>query len=168
MKTIVRTCWEICLLRQGPQVFPRSWSLFAVMLATYLVTDAMLFVAQGVRGFPVVCETLLDTALLIGFFILVLAVWRKHGRFNQTAAALFGTGVLIMIAALPLSLAATLLPASPVVEVSKVLLYVILIWSILIIGHVTRHALDTGLFIGILIAGTYTLLNLVVFALFFP
>ena len=168
MKAIVRTCWEICLLRQGPQIFPRSRSLFAVMLMAYLAVDAILFAVQGIRGFLIVSETLFDTALLLVFFTLVLAIWRKPGRFNQTAVALFGTGALIMIAALPPSLVATLLPSSPVTEAAKALLYVVLAWSIFVMGHVTRHALDTGLFTGTVIAVAYTLLNLVLFAVFFP
>ena len=57
MKAIVRTCWEICLLRQGPQIFPRSRSLFAVMLMAYLAVDAILFAVQGIRGFLIVSAT---------------------------------------------------------------------------------------------------------------
>ncbi|MGH8282885.1 MAG: hypothetical protein ACRESE_03470 [Gammaproteobacteria bacterium] len=168
MKAIVRTCWEICLLRKGPQVFPHSWSLFVIMLVAYLVTDGILFVAQGLRGLDIVIETLCDTALQLVFFVLVLGIWRKLARFNQTASALLGTGSIIMLAAVPLSFAATLLPASPAVDVVRVLLYGILAWSILVMGYISRHALDTGLTIGIVIAGTYTLLNLVLFAVFFP
>lgn len=168
MKAIVRTCWEICLLRKGPQAFPHSWSLFVIMLVAYLVTDGILFVAQGLRGMDIVTEILCDTALQLVFFILVLGVWRKLTRFNQTATVLLGTGAIIMLATVPLSFAATLLPASSVVDVAQVLLYGILAWSILVMGNIARHALDTGLTIGIIIAGTYTALNLVLFAVFFP
>ncbi len=168
MKTIVRTCWQICLLRKGPQAFPYSWSLFVIMLVTYLVADVILFVAQGLRGIDIITETLCDMALQLVFFILVLGIWRKLPRFNQTTTALLGTGTIIMLVAVPLSFAATLLPASFVVDIAQVLLYGILAWSILVMGNIARHALDTGLTIGIVIAGTYTLLNLVLFAVFFP
>ncbi|MGA9853496.1 MAG: hypothetical protein WBR15_11275 [Gammaproteobacteria bacterium] len=168
MKAIVRTCWEICLLRQGPQVFPRSWALFAIMLMAYLLMDGILFIAQGLRGFNIVTETLCDAALLLAFFVLVLVIWRKPARFNQAVLALLGTGTIIMLVAVPVSFAATLLPPSPAVDVAGVLLYGILAWNILVMGFVTRHALDTSLLIGIIIAGTYTLLNLVLFAVFFP
>lgn len=168
MKAIVRTCWEICLLRQGPQVFPRSWLLFAVMLAAYLVMDAILFVAQGTRGFAILCQTLFDTALLAAFLALVLGLWQKLERFNQTAVALFGTGTLIMIAAVPVSLAAILPHLASMQYVAEVLIYGILAWSILVTAHVIRHALDTKLFIGIIIAGAYTALNFLLFAVLFP
>src|SRR5487761_623844 len=128
MKAIVRTCWEICLLRQGPQVFPRSWLLFAVMLAAYLVMDAV----------------------LAAFLALALGLWQKLERLNQTAIALFGTGTLIMIAAVPVSLAATLPHPASMQYVAEVLIYGILAWSILVTGHVMRHALDSKLFIGII------------------
>ena len=168
MKAIVRTCWEICLLRQGPQVFPRSWLLFAVMLAVYLVMDAILFVAQGTRGFAILYQTLFDTALLAAFLALVLGLWQKLERFDQTAVALFGTGTLIMIAAVPVSLAATLPHLASMQYVAEVLIYGILAWSILVIAHVIRHALDTKLSIGILIAGAYTVINILLFGLLFP
>jgi hypothetical protein len=168
MKAIVRTCWEICLLRQGPQVFPRSWFLFAVMLAAYMLVDAMLFIAQGVRGFAIAYETLFDCALLVTFFAFVLIVWKKLERFNQTAVALFGSGALISIIAVPLSLAATLPGSASVQELAQLLTFGILAWLILVTGHVIRHALDTGLFIGIITAGAYFVLNYLLFAVLFP
>ena len=168
MKAIVRTCWEICLLRQGPQIFPRSWILFAAMLAVYVLFDAILFVAQGIRGSQILYQTLMDTALLVAFFTLVLGLWRKLERFNQTAVALFGSGAIITIAAVPFSLFAVLAHSATAQAVAQMLIYGILAWSILVIGHVIRHALDTGLFTGIFIAGAYIMLNFVSFAVLFP
>jgi len=168
MKAIVRTCWQICLLRQGPQVFPRSWTLFGVMLLIYLVVDVILFLAQGIRGLLLLPELLLDIGLLLAFFALVLAIWQKLERFNQTMSALFGTGAIIMLVAVPFSLLVTLLPASTGAELVGVLLYAILAWTVLVMGHILRHALDTWLTLGIIIAGTYIVLNLVMFAQFFP
>lgn len=168
MKAIVRTCWEICLLRQGPQLFPRSWFLFAVMLAVYMSVDAILFVAQGIRDFQIVYQTLFDCALLVAFVALVLGLWQKFERFNQTAVALFGSGALIMIAAVPVSLVATLPNSISVQTVAEVLIYAILAWSILVIAHVIRHALDIKLFLGIAIAGAYTVINIMLFAILFP
>jgi hypothetical protein len=168
MKAIVRTCWDICLLRQGPQIFPRSWSLFAVMLAVYIFVDAILFIAQGIRGYQIVYQTLFDCALLVAFMTLVLGLWQKFERFNQTAVALFGSNALIMISAVPVSYVAALQNSASVQIVVDALIYGILAWSILVIAHVIRHALDTKLFIGILIAGAYTVINILLFAILFP
>lgn len=168
MKAIVRTCWDICLLRQGPQIFPRSWSLFVVMLAVYILVDAILFVAQGIRDYQVVYQTLFDCALLVAFLAVVLGVWQKFERFNQTAVALFGSSAIIMMAAVPVSWVATLPNPTAVHMVVDALIYGILAWSILVIAHVIRHALDTKLFIGILLAGSYTVINILLFAILFP
>ncbi|MDE2090456.1 MAG: hypothetical protein KGJ08_00975, partial [Gammaproteobacteria bacterium] len=94
--------------------------------------------------------------------------WQKIERFNQTAIALFGSSALIMIVAVPVSFAATLPESSSVQIVVQVLIYGILAWSILVIAHVIRHALDTKLSIGILIAGAYTVINILLFGLLFP
>ena len=168
MKAIVRTCWQICLLRQGPQVFPRSWSLFAVMLLAYIATDAVLFLAQGPHVPVLLPELLLDAGLLLAFFALVLAVWQRFERFNQTLSALLGTGAVIMLVALPFSLLVTLLPSSAWTEVIGWALYVILGWNVLVTGHILRHALNTWLTLGVIIAGTYVVLYLVMFAVLFP
>lgn len=168
MKAIVRTCWQICLLRQGPQVFPRSWMLCVILLLVYMAADVVLFVAQGLRGRGLLPELLLDTALLLAFFALVLAIWQKLERFNQTLSALLGTSTIIMLVAVPLSLLATLLPASAGTQVVGVLLWVVLAWNVLVTGHILRHALHTWLTLGIVIAGTYVVLNLVMFSVLFP
>lgn len=168
MKAIVRTCWHICLLRQGPQMFPRSWMLFVILLLLYMAADVALFVAQGLRGRVLLPELLLDTALLLAFFALVLAIWQKIERFNQTLSALLGTGTIIMLVAVPLTLLATLLPASTGTQAAGVLLWVVLAWNVLVTGHILRHALNTWLTLGIVIAGTYVVLNLVMFSVLFP
>ena len=168
MKAIVRTCWQICLLRQGPQVFPRSWTLFIILLLVYMGTDVVLLVAQGLRGLVLLPELLLDTALLLAFFALVLTIWQKLERFNQTLSALLGTGAIIMLVAVPLSLLATLLPTSTGSQAVGVLLWVILAWNVLVTGHILRYALNTWLTLGIIIAGTYVVLNLVLFSILFP
>lgn len=168
MKAIVRTCWQICLLRQGPQVFPRSWILFVILLLVYMAADVALFVAQGLRGRVLLPELLLDTALLLAFFALVLTIWQKLERFNQTLSALLGTSTIIMLVAVPLTLLATLLPASTGTQAVGVLLWVIVAWNVLVTGHILRHALNTWLTLGIFIAGTYVVLNLVMFSVLFP
>lgn len=168
MLAIVRTCWDVCRLRCGPQVFPRSWALFWVMLAAYVVVDLGLFLAQGLRGWVLLPQLLLDVAVLVGFFALVLAVWQKPERFNQTLMALFGSLTLIMLVDVPLSLLASLLPALLVGKAAGVAQYGILAWSLLVIGYQTKHALNTRLTYGIILAGIYTLINLVLFAVIFP
>jgi hypothetical protein len=168
MKAIVRTCWDICLLRKGPQIFPRSWILFVAMLMVYIVADAILSLAQGMHGLQIVYQILFDCALLAIFFALVLGLWNRLERYNQTAVALFGSGAIILLAAVPVSYAASVPNYVLVQGAAQVLIYAILAWSILVIGHVIRHALDTGLLTGIFIAGAYTVLNFVLFAVLFP
>lgn len=168
MLAIVRTCWDVCRLHCGPQVFPRSWTLFWVMLIAYAVVDLGLFLAEGLRGWTLLPQLVLDVALLVGFFALVLAVWQKLERLNQTLIALLGSLALIELADVPLSVIATLRPSSIYTDAAGVAQYGILAWSLLVIGYVMRHALNTRLTLGIVLAGSYTLINLVLFAVIFP
>ncbi|MGH8278503.1 MAG: hypothetical protein ACRETQ_02935 [Gammaproteobacteria bacterium] len=149
-------------------MFPRSGALLILVLAAYVLVDAGDFFAQGLRGWIVLPQLALDVSVQVVFFALVLAVWQKFERYNQTLLALFGSQVLIMLVDIPLSLIATLLPASPGTDLASAAQYGILAWSVLVIGYVLKHALDTWLTLGIVLAGTYTLINLVLFALIFP
>lgn len=168
MNAIVRTCWDICLLRKGPQVIPRSWHLFAIMLMVYILVDAVLFVAQGIHGLLIVYETLADCILQVTFLTGLMWLAQKLERFNQTAIALFGTGAIIMIPAVPISFIATQNNLASMQMAATLMIFGILAWSILVMGHVIRHALDTHLVIGILIAFAYTGINIVLFYFMFP
>jgi hypothetical protein len=94
---------------------------------------------------------ILETVLLVAFGYA--AVWTRgfEERATQTITALTGTGALIYIILIPL----LLLPQ----DIFNLLLLIIAIWSIAIIGHILRHALEIGFFWGLGIAFLFTVLE---------
>lgn len=168
MIAIVRTCWDICLLRRGPQVFPRSRILLGVMLLTYVLLDLYsgflggLYSIQAMLG-----ETLVDVAMLAAFCYLVLLCWHQRARFNQTFVAMLGTGGLMMCASLPL-LSVLHLDNQPVLQqLASWMLLVLFLWNIVVMAHILRYALDHARYAPILLAGPYQLLNFLVLTLLF-
>lgn len=147
LSAIAATVFGILRLRQGPQDLPSSWVLtigiIAVYLAVNLVTQASLGDAEaGPR-----------TLLWVGIqFAAVAALLNARGlaaRLAQTLAALAGTGVVI-------ALVSWLIVAQADPSRNQPLLALALIgvfgWSLLIDGHIYRHALSTTLSKGMLVA----------------
>lgn len=168
MRAIVRTCWDICLLRRGPQVFPRSGILLGVMLLIYVLLDLYsgflggLYTLRSIWG-----ETLLDTVMLAAFCYLVLFCWRQTARFNQTFVAILGTDSLLMCASLPLLSASHLDYLRLLPQLASWMLLVLFLWNIVVTAHILRHALGNARYAPILLAGPYQLLNFLVLTLLF-
>ncbi|MGH8400361.1 MAG: hypothetical protein ACRESU_04590 [Gammaproteobacteria bacterium] len=168
MMAIVRTCWDICLLKRGPQVFPRSGILLGIMLLIYMLLDLYGGFLSGLYTLrSMVGETLVDTAMLAAFCYLVLLCWRQSARFNQLLVAMLGTGSLLTCASLPL-LSAEHLDSLPLLQqLANWMLLILFLWDIIVMTHILRHALDDARYAPILLAGPYQLLNFFVLTLLF-
>lgn len=168
MKAIVRTCWEICLLRRGPQVFPRSGLLLAVMLLIYVFLDIYSNFLNGMyRIQDMLAETAVDTGMLTAFCFLTLLCWRQSTRFNQTLVALLGTGSLLTCASLPLLSVLHFDNLPMLQQLASWMLLVLFLWNIVVMAHILRHALGNARYAPILLAGPFQLLTFLVLNLLF-
>lgn len=168
MKAIARACWEIFLLRSGPQLFPRSWALLGVISSVYLFTDAVSFAVQGASGVDVLLETAFDFCLQVLFFTALLAAKFVLPRLNQTLAAWLGAGVILNLLSLPPALGLRFTTATWAVDLLSIPLYLIVGWGMAVMTKLLRHALDIGFAFGLFIAAVYTFVSLVIFAGLFP
>lgn len=170
LKAIVLTCWEICLLRQSPQVFPRSGILLGMMLLVYTLLDIYSGFLNGLYDWlDLLGSTLVDVAMLTLFCYLVMYCWHKRVRFKQTLTAMLGTGSLITCASLPLLSVLHFQTMPPTLqELITLMLLILLLWNIVVMAHILRHALDHAVFAPILLAAPYQLLNFLVLLKLFP
>jgi hypothetical protein len=148
----------LCLLRRAPQDLPASTALLGLVLVADLLAGALLGAVVNMPPLLAFAEGVADLVLSLGFLYLALLLLDRRARFVQTATALLGAGaVLGIVAILPLSL----LPQGPPGEQSPLagLLFLILIvWSLLVSGHILRHSFDLRLGQGVVIAVAYNLL----------
>lgn len=79
----------------------------------------------------------------------MLAIFGKRTRWLQTSIALVGGEALIGAMSLPFLFVVTQGISNIFLELSLLLF---LVWNIAFIGHVWRHALETSMFIGIVLA----------------
>ena len=152
------TIWlDICLLRAGPQDLPASRVLLGLTLTSYLLVSTLL----SLPGYPVFTSLQIaaaDLVLLVLFAVSMLYLTGRAARFNQTLSALAGTGTLLGLLGLPLVHA--LYRAQDAEQVSlPVLLFwlLLMVWNLLVMAHIIRHALSIILPIAVAIAVLYTL-----------
>lgn len=159
MRTVLWKLLEICLLRAGPQDLPGASLFMLMMLTGYFLVD--LLIAQLSFSFGnAVGVSVLDVLLLAAFTQLLLRSMSKLERFNQTLAAMAGTGQLLGMVALPLIHGLNLAQAAGEPATGFALLWLgVLVWSLLVLGHILRHALAVSLMMGVGFGVLYSLLS---------
>ena len=168
MKAIARACWDVFLLRRGPQVFPRSWILLGVVSAVFLASDSLTFLAQGLGAGATLLETVFDYCLQVVFFVLLLGAQFRLGRLRQTLSAWFGASVFLNLGSIPPNLGDFLSKAEWAKDIWFVAGCMVVAWTMAVMTQVLRHALDIGLVFGLFIAAVYTFVSTVIFAGLFP
>ena len=158
MLNIFKLYVDICLLRAGPQDLPATQSVLTLSLLAYTAASIALSVTTQSFG-SAVLYGLADALTLAAFTYVLLMVRRLPQRQTQTLSALAGTGAVIGLFALPL----VLMPNVP-----PLLLLLVTVWSLAVIGHIMRRALNVSLPMGILASMGYLLASLTLAMLLAP
>jgi hypothetical protein len=148
MNRLFRLLLQLCLFRLAPQDLPYSPRL-AQGLVLLGVGINLLFVRMLDAGAGAAGRIALSLALLLGLPWLLLSLRRRLPRYTQTLTALAGSGVLFLLALLPLAQpiaslpppSATSVPSTAHVVISLLSL-LLLLWKLAINAHIWRHALD--------------------------
>jgi len=159
---------DICLLRAAPQDLPASGWLLALSLAGYVSANFLLALASW-RLEHALLATAADVLLLTAFTRLILQWWRLPSRFAQTLSALTGSGALLALAALPS--AAGIGHGQAETAVTGVLTLVwlaLLVWSVVVMGHVLRHALSASFSTGVALSLLYTVASIALVGMLIP
>jgi hypothetical protein len=170
MTALLRRFLDLCVLRIGPQDLPASQTVLAGALAAYVATGTLLTVPlYGLR------HSLLAAAVDAGFMWLyttaLLGAVGRRLRTLQTVTALAGAGTVFNLLALPLIRAlAGVDPAAPGASAGfSSLLYVgLLIWLLVVYGHVYRNALERNRLVGLGAAFGYLLFSTMIVQMTLP
>jgi hypothetical protein len=156
------TLFQIALLRQDPSVLPSSAASVVAFVIAYALADACVGRLAGFGS--VLPRTILDLALTLTFFWLLLTLTRRAHRFPQTVNAALGVYVLLtpVIALLLLLLRLPDRESQALAVIVNASYTLFVIWYLLIVGHVLRSALETGLVTGFAIAVTWTVATIAV------
>jgi hypothetical protein len=176
MQAIIRLFVEIALHRKGPQDVPAAGALLGLSLAAYLAIGALALLPQTTGATMLLGHLAVDLVMVFLVFGGLLLLTGRAGRARQTLTALFGTGALLSAAALPfIWLAAGALDDSGPVGgreatalLSMMVLFGLLVASLLVTGHIVRHALDWSYPVGVLTAVLYFAASVALFRYLFP
>jgi len=165
--TLLKVFFDICFLRRNPQSLPRSSELLVICLFAYTLIDILL-VSQTGPLIDAILAAAIETFVLMLMTYLILKMHDLQVRWNQTVIALAGVGFLFGLLALPLFYGGLLVDSE---KTSVPLLFIFLalvIWNIVVIGHILRHAIDTTLGFGIVLGVIYIWVTTTVIALLLP
>lgn len=174
---LIRLFLDIALHRRGPQDVPAERRVFVGALAAYLVAGAAVLWPSAADLRQLYAQLAVDLALLVALCSGLLALTGRAARTGQTLTALFGTGALLSAAALPFvwmvagslgETAATAETLPPAALLGTLALFGLLLASLLVTGHILRHALDWSYPAGVLAATGYFALSTFVFRSLFP
>jgi hypothetical protein len=152
---------DICLLRGRPQDLPASGFLFGLTLAATLATAIPILLISLNGLMPTLAAAAMDVALMLIFLRGGLYFLKLESRFLQTASAMFGTGAIINLVSIPIHMMLIADSGSDLMPLLGSLLYLmLLVWSLVVLGHILRHSLEIPLGGGVAIAVVYFVLIL--------
>ena len=153
MPTLLLLFINLCRLRAAPQDIPFSRFLMLLCTGCYgLVGFAVSLLDQN-PGLSMV-SAIVDVALIAGLAYLGLWIRDRGRRAVQTISALTGTGTLFNLIGWPL-IAALQQAGDGASGFLYLLLLALIIWNIVVIGHILRHALDIPMWVGTGVALMY-------------
>lgn len=162
MQALIFYFFELCVLRRAPQDLPASDFVFRLVLVASLLVGVLVSLVGGQPLLAAAIQSLAQLSLLLGVLYLGLDLMRLRGRFLQSATALLGSGVILSLLALvPIGL----LPdevSGEALSVATLSLLAMFVWSIIVAGHILRHAIGLTLGQGAAIAILYELFSLFV------
>ena len=164
---VVRTLVEMMRLRARPQDLPAS----DVLLLLTLATVALASLIAVVQLFPLprgAARVGCDLLVQLGLVRLALQLSGRGARFRQTFTAICGTGSLFVLAALPLYIVLGSEPGDTLATLSTLALLFIYVWSIIVTGHILRHAFDATMALGIGLAVALVVITIAVGATVVP
>jgi hypothetical protein len=156
---------DLCLLRRKPQDLPASPILFGLVLVVAALGGLLLSTTAGASLAAGFGQTLLDLLLMLGALHLALKVVNKRGRYLQTGTALVGADAVIgLVALLPVTLARPTIGTEPGPDalIAGLMFLALVGWSVLVVGHILRHAFDLSLAQGVIIAIAFDVFSFVV------
>ena len=163
-----RSLIAICCFGKAPQDLPASRGVWLSAVLSYVLGSFLLTAISQDPAVSII-SALLDTALLSLLTSTTLGVRGLSSRSLQTTTALFGTGFIFTLVAIPLSLLMSSLPEASA-AVFPLFLFVIslLLWNIGVMAHILRHALSSSMFVGVLLAFFFVLVTTMVVTSLFP
>ena len=163
MSEIVKTLFEICLLRKGPEDLPSQNELIVILLGINLLVS--IWLGSVVHNLQL--STLLSIIGVVFTFAFVkILLSKKPERFAQTFCAMLGAATLIDIVSLPIIYPLLSETANEnIIVIFRMLALAIYVWFVVVCGFIFSRAISSALGYGISISVGYMLVSYMIFVL---
>jgi len=160
--------FQICTLRSGPQDLPAAPLLCNASLFFYLLLS-LISSALNMPLSQALIAAMVDIGLLIALTTAILKLRGLGVRITQTLTALAGTSVILSLFSIPMLIWLQAARADHGdAGIPSLLMLVLVMWNLLIVAHIFRHALSTLFAAGLLLAIGYFWLQLVLLNALLP
>ena len=159
MGNLVQYYYRMTLLRAKPQDGPCSQVLqLALLILCFLIS--VLTALALYELWPSIAHSILDLAFLYLFTIVLLSSAKE--RIKQTFCAFLGTGFIISIVnAVAFNGLIKNKNVDSISSFDMSVFFLIFAWTILVYGHIVRHAIDVKLATGVGVVLGYTLVTMI-------
>lgn len=157
---IVMPFVEVSLLKRAPQDLPANTLLLALVMLAYAIVGV--FSLQLRYGFAdsLILMTL-ELVMMAGIVSVMLTVAGVAARIPQTLTAFAGASTFITVVTLPLqNWVANAQAAKTIGNDHRLMMLLVVFWSLAVTAHVLRHALSSAMFVGVLLSLLYMWLSL--------
>ncbi len=165
MYPLAKSFFDLALLRLAPQQLPASGFLLSLVVVLFLLIETFgyhITVANWRVSFIV---TIVDIGLMALFAKAVLDLSSHSGRLFKTLVALYGAGCIVQFLSIPFVALFIRSAAAENYRLTNLSFFALLFfagWQVLVNGHIYRHALNTKLGWGIIIALAFQVMSLLI------
>ena len=162
-------------LKTGPQDLPFRKDAYLTICVGYVVVGTACLMMIGNNLMLSLLQVCISGLFVAAFCSIVLRIGKKRERFIQTFMALLATGILFDVFAVgplsvlfpflqeisqmmvqgadPMTLDAEQVPKVPAMPLMAVMF--LMLWQLMVMGHIFRHALDASMSAGVAVASAY-------------
>ncbi len=163
---------ELCLFRCGPQDLPFRPPLALTCLLATVLLEVFTHLQLGEPSGLVVAAVLASAVFLLVSTRVVLRLAGRDARYWQTLLALTGSGLLFTAVLAPIRIGIGVIEPGMLTGAEPLPpgftpLVILGLWRLVVLGHIWRHALEIRLRLGMLLAVSLAVLEVVVMALLF-
>lgn len=156
---------DLCRLKAGPADMPASSMLLKSTLLAYFLLGIVIGRIDSAWDVSII-SSLADTLFMIAAIGVMLHLKGLNARYQQTLMALAGAGIILNLIGLPLMLWLNQVDKlEQGTSVALLLMIALMFWSLMIIAHIFRQALDIKAGSAAMITIIYTAMSLVVLGL---
>jgi hypothetical protein len=158
---LLRHFFLLTCFKRNPQDLPASDAFLAIIVPVYLLTGSLhnsiheTFFRSSIIG-------ILDILFLVFFVYLVLKMFNYPQRWSQTVTAMAGSGIILTLFAVPVSLGLVHYQDGSLYMLLAFLMLFLFAWSLCVHAHILRHALELPFNAGFIFAFVYNLLSFMV------